>query len=218
MKKYVIALGTGRVGSKSIAHLLNSCKNADVAHEWISFWKRKKINKFLLSWKFDLDAINERIEYLKSLESNLVGDVAFYYLNYISYLKKHLYPLKIIYLYRNKKDHLASQLRVTKECKTRGECCHWLPHNHPEFIKNNYTKSGYDLATPSFPEAKDKEDSINMYWDYYQKRMAIIKKQFPSIIYYLRTEDISDFNKQKELFDFLEIPKSDRKYQKVKRS
>jgi hypothetical protein len=29
------------------------------------------VNKFLLPWKFDLDAINKRIEYLKSLDVKL---------------------------------------------------------------------------------------------------------------------------------------------------
>ena len=127
MKKYVIAFGTGRCGTKSLAYLLNNCKNTDVAHEWIKFWKERKLRekRVCLPPKFNLNMVDDKINYLKSLKSDLVGDVAFYYLNYINYLQEKLKPLKIIYLYRNKKDHLASQLRVTAENKKRKECCHW---------------------------------------------------------------------------------------------
>lgn len=217
MKNYVIGITTGRAGSKSLAYLLNNCQETDIAHEWVSFWKRHRIGKFLLPWKFDYDSINERIDYLKSLDGLLVGDVAFYYLNYISYLEKHLYPLKVIYLYRDKEHHLKSQIRVTAENKKRDECCHWLPHNHPEFIKNKYTKSGYDNALPQFPLALNKEDSINKYWEYYQKRAKGLKKQFPEIIFFLQTKELNNLDKQKELFDFLEIPEINRKYQIVRK-
>lgn len=216
-KTYIITFGTGRCGTKSMAHILNSCKNTDVAHEWISFWKRKRISKFLLPWKFDFDSINERIEYLKSLDSEFVGDVGFYYLNYISYLDKNLYPLKLIYLYRDKKEHLQSQFRVTAKCKTRGECCHWLPHNHSEFIKNNYCKSGYDNSLPQFPDAKDKADSINKYWDYYMKRAEELKKDYSHMLFFLETKNINNKEYRKKLFDFLEMPEEYRYYTETKK-
>ena len=124
-------------------------------------------------------------------------------------MAKHLHPLKIVYLYRDKKDHLASQLRVT----FNNHSCYWLPHNHPVYISEKYKASAYDRTLPSFSGAKDKVDAINMYWEHYQTKAKELKEQYPDMMFFLQTEEINNHRKQVQLFDFLEIPEQDRVYQ-----
>ena len=56
-----------------------------------------------------------------------------------------------------------------------------------------------------------------MYWEYYQQKVKELNKQFPNKIFFLKTEEINNQQKQIQLFDFLEIPKKDRTYQLVRK-
>ena len=97
MKNYVIGLGTGRCGTVSLAKLLSGCKNTNVSHE---FRERVDIH-YRLSWEFNEREAERRVQNLKSISGNLVGDVAHYYLNYVDYFSSNLKNIHYIYLWRH---------------------------------------------------------------------------------------------------------------------
>ena len=97
----VIGLGSGRCGTKSLAALLNAQENAKVTHE----------ARPLLPWEVDQDRFNVREDgwnqELYENDLDMVGDVGFYYLPYVSYaMNRH--NLKCICLMREETATVAS--------------------------------------------------------------------------------------------------------------
>ena len=201
MKKYIIGIGTGRCGSKTLTQLLNDCSNCNFRHEWVIREKKtfRRIyanrGKKLLTWNFNLEKAQERLKELKELKGKIVGDIGYFYLNYIDYFMNNLSNLKIIHLERDKKAHLKSQMKVGLGLR--------IEHKHK--------------ALPVFPYAKTIEDSINKYWELYKREVAILKCKYPGKILTIKTENLSKNHIQKIIFDFIEIPKQNRIYQSIRR-
>ena len=203
MKKYIIGLGTGRCGTVSLAKLLNDCKNVNVSHEF----RERGDKHYRLSWDFQEEEAKRRIENLKKLEGNLVGDVAHYYLNYIDYLNNNLENVKFILLYRD-----ASEV-VNSFMKKSGNFCHWLSPEHPVFKMNNYKHIDWDRTFPKYDECQTKEIAIRKYYTEYSLLAYVHSINYKDKFFVLNIRELN--NKQKELFDFLEIPEEDRVYQTV---
>lgn len=197
MKKYIIGFGTGRCGTASLAKLLNGCKGASVSHEF----RERNDPHYRLAWSFIPKEAYRRVNKLRVIKANIVGDIAHYYLNYIPYLIGHLSNLKLIYLHRPKPEVVKSFLRKTYKT-------HWLPKSHYDCG----THEKWTRTFPQFFEARDRVHSIELYWDSYQRKAKRLKEKYRDKIFYMSLYDLNDKARLKQMYDFLEIPKSDRNY------
>jgi len=199
MKHYVIGLGTGRCGTKSLAKLLNDCKKVNVSHEF-----RKRNRPYVLSWELDEVEAQKRVIAFNSFRGNLVGDIASYYLNYVEYFIQHLENVKFLYLYRKPSEVVESFM------KKSFKYCHWLSPDHAGFKKGRYQRIKWDITFPKFNEAKTKREAIQKYLLYYEQRMSQLILKYPERFLVIPIESLNDFPFQKKLFDFLEVPEENR--------
>lgn len=197
-KKYIIGFGTGRVGTKSLAFLLNSCKGVNVSHEF----RGRGDRNYRLSWYFDEKEAEERVKNLKKIPGKLVGDIGHYYLNYIPYLHGVFgKDIKFVNLFRDSKEVFESFLRKTNKT-------HWLPKEHPNWKSHE----PWSRTFPKYDNAENHLHSLNKYLEEYYCTSYYHNTKYKDSIFILETKDINNINKQIELFDFLEIPESDRAY------
>lgn len=201
-KRYVVGLGTGRCGTQSLSKLLNDCEDSNVSHEF-----RRIGLPHRLSWNFDIDEINERIEFFRQLDGRLVGDVASYYLNYIPYLIQRFPNLKIIYLIRDAEEVVESFYERTEQRSV----CPWLNIGHKYFIFKNYRiNDGFYKCFPKFDYVNDKIEAIYEYCKLYKRIMNDYLSMYDNILI-VPTNKLNEL--QEEIFDFLELPLVNRNYQ-----
>jgi len=187
--RYVIGFGTGRSGTVSLAKLLNDCKNVNVSHEF-----RDRGVYHRLSWKFKQNEAKERLDNLRKLEGKLVGDVAHYYLNYLG---------------RDAEETVKSFMK-----KSRG-FNHWMSPHTKVFKDGKYRHIDWDRTFPKYNDATSKRQAISFYVNHYYIRCMGLIGLYPKRIFLLDIKEINNKKKQKELFDFLEIPEEDRVYQRI---
>jgi len=213
MRRYIIGLGSGRCGTKSLAKLLNECKYCNVSHEFRR--KRKEILNYRLRWYFTEKEIKDRVRYLKRIKGKLVGDVASYYANYVEYLIQNLENVKFIYLYRDVDEVIKSFLKITKK-KGKPDTNHWISYKHPDIISGKYSKVKWDRCFPKYYKVNDKKSAIRKYCEQYTEKMKKLRDKYSNLIFPVNVKMLNDQPIQKAIFDFLEIPEKDRKYQQVK--
>ncbi len=155
-RSLIIGLGTGRCGTQSLARLLSLQKHYKVKHE---------LGK-PLPWAFSLFAIEKKVEELKCYN----GDIAFYYLNYVRYLKKNYPNIKFVCLKRDRNETIESYLIKSEDRNN------WLNHNETQWKKspvfyNSYPK--YNVQT--------KREALEQYYDDYYKQAEIFAFEFPGL-------------------------------------
>ena len=194
-KKFIIGIGTGRCGTMSLARFLSQCKGVFVDHE-------RREGGWVLPWEFNRKLADGKIEMLKKLYGEIVGDVAFYYLNYIRYFFEKLPNLKVIVMKRDREETILSYLK-----KTEGRN-HWI--ENPE--KYGWrVDSTWDKAYPKF-ETKDKKEAIGKYWDLYYQKVELLKKEFPEKILEVNLEDFNKKETQDEIYNFVGVLPEKRVY------
>mgnify|MGYP004002157313 FL=1 len=193
-KQLIIGMGTGRCGTVSLYHLLNSQKGSFIRHE----------SKPLLTWIFDKKAINYKLRKLLGRKEKYVGDVNSCYLPYVDYICKNHPSVRIIVLKRSKNEVIKSFLRQTSYFNWN----HWVDH---EGIK--WKRAGkWDAMFPKY-KLDSKEDAIAHYWDEYYLEVRRLIKKYPNNIKVFRTEDLNSRNSIKKILNFCNIPLE---YQKIK--
>jgi len=200
-KKYVIIIGTGRCGTVSIAKLIDGCKNCCVYHEY-------KAPQGILPWNFNISKAQQRLKELQSFQGQLVGDTAFYYLNYIEFFDNHLNNLKVVHIWRDKEEVVESFMRKTEKGNILRN--HWHSSKRKDKI---YEDSIWDIAFPDLDYTTTKREAIAEYWELYMNRVRNLKTK--NEIFWIYVYDLNKKEKQKELFDYLEIPEKDRVYRFV---
>ncbi len=190
MKTYqsqiVIGLGTGRCGTMSLAYLLDWQENSEVYHEkgsYIMPWKggEKTIDKFL-HWA------NELVK-----QKQLVGDVAFYYLNYVEYLLSLNPNIKFVCLQRDRASTVASYMKRTKDMN------HWMRHEG-----TLWQKSSWDNCYPKY-EVLNKEKAIERYWDDYYLIANELQTTYPNSFRIFQTSTLNTEAGQRAILAFIEI-------------
>ena len=204
MKRFFIGTGSGRCGTMSLAELVNGCKGVNVFHEL----KAKENPEEILSYERDEKQLLRKLKLLESLEGSLVGDVALYYLNHIDWFFQHLSNLKVIYIWRNKEEVVDSYIRKTEQ---RVLLNHWWSEERKKGT-SYVLHHRWDKAYPKFDKTKTKREAIAKFWDWCMKKGCEIKKKFPDKILMINVYDLNCKFFQKIIFDFLEIPESDRNY------
>ena len=164
----IIGIGTGRCGTLTLSRLLNLQPAAHVTHEKQPHlpWDMEDTKPI----KAQLADLHQRQERFK-----FVGDVAFYWLPYLSRLFREFTDIKVVGLWREKEG----------------------------FIESSIARLPSPLLEKSYPEygAKDRREILGMFWEDYNSQMFALEKKgqvktFPMEM--LNAEESQDV-----LFDYL---------------
>ncbi len=194
---YVLGIGTGRCGTMSLSLLLSGCRESSVQHEF-------EAPHNALPWEFDQAFAEAKAERIRSFSGKLRGDVAFYYLNYVDFFFESLPDLRVVHIYRDKQSVVDSFLR-----KTEGRN-HWM--KNPE----NFSPDAlWDKCFPKYEEAANKSEAIGRYYDEYMRGAAALMSRHANRLMHVNVRDLNNPNLQNLLFDFLEVPESERASQAI---
>jgi hypothetical protein len=186
MSNIIIGLGSGRCGTVTLSTLLSNIQGINVKHEL----------KSILPWKGDVEVVRNKISQISKLEGNIVGDVAFYYLNYVlPILKCHpKHNIKFVCLRRNKAKTVESFYKI------------WgVRHSGIEDKK-------WQKALPKYMWKCDKR-SLRRYWEEYYKLAEQWQHRFSSSFKIFETDLVlNDKQEMSKLFDFVEISEEKRIY------
>jgi len=185
MKRLVFGIGTGRCGTYSLAKLLDAQAGVKCLHEYN-----------FCSWEYREEDCLRNLDYLLSQPEDVVGDVGFYYLNYVEHIIK-LHPnSKFVALWRPKEEVVRS----------------WNVHSGG---MNHWTDSGSDFFrgwkesnnSKYFPKYDlPKLDAIAQYHDDYYSEVKILIAEYPSHIRMWHMDSVlNEREGRKELFSFLGI-------------
>jgi len=189
-KQLIIGLGSGRCGTTSLYRLLNLQKNSHIRHE----------SKPMLTWEYDKEKIDNKLEKILSKNKRYVGDVASYYLPYIEYIISKNPSAKFIILKRSREEVVKSFIKKT----AKHDWNHW---------KINPRKNEINQWDSIFPKynLNSKEEAIRKYWNrYYQKCEKLLKK-YPENVKIFNMEDLNSKTKVKDILDFSGIKEKDQK-------
>lgn len=189
-----IGVGPGRCGTTSLARILNGCKNTMVTHEaYPSPWYKAERN------------IGALVLAMRGSGGVLTGDVSCTHLPHLGALRDPIRDLKIVCLHRHKDEVVRSFMKRKH-----------LPPLRPsdrEIRMNNLARMGYDPeSTLLWPviDAASSEQAWGFYWEMAEEIMAGIADP----VLHLQMRQLNDDFSLEKLFDFLEIPESDRVFPK----
>lgn len=141
----LIGLGTGRCGTTSLAHLLNSAEDCSVTHE-------SGVIRLGLSWNFSEKGIKKALDIMGGVRDKKVGDIAFYYLPYVEWIASQRPEATFVCMRRDREETIESYM------KKSGTRDHWSS------MRNDLDP--WDRMYPRF-KTDDKRAAIGMYWDMY---------------------------------------------------
>jgi len=224
----IIGLGSGRSGTVSLARLLNSQEETVCFHE---------INPCCMSWSgsagpvfsmlnefqsilnngprdrvtIDLTSPNRNspLKRLQDLsEVSCIGDVGFYYLNYVEQIIPEFTNVKFPCLRRNKTETIRSfinkmKINSTGIAKLKQLAFrlpkyrnHWVDHSGEKWLAD----AKWDKCYPTF-EVDSLEQALSLYWHFYYSEAERLSKKYQQV----RIFDVSQLNTskgQKEILEF----------------
>ncbi len=182
MRAPFIVFGTGRCGTSSLFEMLRYCKNVSILREQ---------SPYRVNWyNPDKKILKDFIQWLKVDGEEVSGSVARYWLPHVEYLREQIPELKLICLHRNKKNTTRSWMRWKGKPADR-------------------LRPGRGKMYDVFPkiDAHTIQQSYEFYWEMHEEWSRSIKG-----VYHVNLLDLNDQEKVTAIFDYLEIPKEDRKY------
>ena len=197
MKKYVFGLGTGRCGTLSLARLLAFQDEFLVTHEGLLMTGEKSFGERclpLLAWEFSGQEIGAYLNSAERAKGVTLADVAFYHLNYVPYLIRHLKWTRFVCLKRDKMATIRSFLGWNKfnifdsrEERESMQLTVW----HRCFPK-------YDVLT--------KEAALMRYWEDYYRQSEWLAAHYPQNFRIFSTEALNSRHGVRAILSFLDIP------------
>lgn len=103
MRNLVIGFGTGRCGTKSLSGVLSSA-GYDCTHEGVA-----------LSWFPSMSNIQFELMKFEARQSEMIGDVGFYWVHYLDDIKRRHPGAKIVNIYREDDEVVDSFMRRVEE-------------------------------------------------------------------------------------------------------
>jgi hypothetical protein len=152
-------------------------------------------------------------------EVKLIGDIAYYYLNYIEDLFERFPECVAVCMKRDRESTVSSWMKKSaikrwpslwladrvKSWLTRTpfytEYNHWQAHDGSQWQKDPV----WDSCFPKF-EASSKKEAIGMYWDYYYLEADRLQRKYPDRFRVFEVRDLSDPEGQQRILSLLGIP------------
>ena len=175
MSRLIIGLGSGRCGTASLAHLLNLQEGASVTHEFCT-----------LPWEFDEEIWvwnMGRLLFGKwPYDTDIIGDVGFYWINYIERLLERRPETKFVCLKRDRQEVIESMWKFTSGLNV-----------HPtEDWFRMYPR--YDVHP---------KDAVGLMWDDYYHIAESWQKRYPGVFLIMDMDEaLNNKNSQEKLLEF----------------
>lgn len=187
-KNIIIGLGTGRCGSVSLTTLLNLQKDFNITHEVSP-----------AQWEFSNHILNHLLNILNNRKELIVGDVAYYHLNYSEKILELLPNTKFPIMIRDKEETINSYMKKT------------LGRNHWSYNLSKGEKSDayWDRTYPVYNLPK-REAIAQYYDDYYNECQKLINKYPNNFKLFEMKHALTSLSGQNELLSFLKIKPGDR--------
>ncbi len=236
----VIGLGTGRSGTASLTSLIDRQPGGLSFHEMnpssavFSGNPQPHINAVVefrellrggdtrrLAIDYGRPSSVRTYEKLQAMQGiNLIGDIAYYYLNYVEDMLAAVPECVFVCIRRDKQQTVASWLKKSsiqrwpslwvadrlKALLTRTpfytEYNYWQEHDGSTWKKDPV----WDSCFPKF-EAASKEEAIGLYWDYYYLEAERLQREHPDSFRIFPVEDLGNPGGQRRILSFIGIPK-----------
>jgi hypothetical protein len=236
--KILIGLGSGRSGTASLTSLIGRQPGAICFHEMnpssavFSGNPQPHINtireyqKLLeggdrakVSIDYSRPSSVKTYEKLQAMgQVKLIGDIAFYYLNYIDELFEVAPQCVAVCMKRDREATVASWLKKSAIGRWRSlwladrlkswltrmpfytEYNFWQDHDGSHWMKEPV----WDSCFPKF-EAASKKEAIEMYWDFYYLEADRLQNKYPDRFKIFDVRDLSDSEGQKRILSLLGI-------------
>lgn len=147
-----------------------------------------------LPWTPDVELLGTRLAAFEEANTNIVGDVAFYYLPYVeAIMERSRLPVSFVCLKRDRKNTVESFLEHTLHRN------HWIEHDGSHWKRD-------DIWDPCFPkyELSDKLECLDRYWNDYYEAAAKLERVHGNFRVF-DTESLNDPVGVQEILDFLEV-------------
>jgi hypothetical protein len=222
--KIVVGLGSGRSGTASLTALIDQQEGGICFHEMnpssavftgnsqphINILRELRLllsggDRSHLSIDYSRPSSVETYEKMQDLKPiRLIGDIAYYYLNYVEELLGAVPECRFVCIKRDRDQTVASWIRKSSIRRWRSL---WLADRLKSWITRSpfYTEYNYwqehdggrwkkdpvwDSCFPKF-EAGSKVEAIGMYWDYYYLEADRLQREHPDSF---RIFDIGEFD------------------------
>lgn len=179
MSNLIFGCGMPKSGLKELSKILSKCKKVNVKYQY----------KDILPHKYNPGKLRIKIESLRKLRGELVGDVGHYYLSYVEDLIR-IYNSRVVCLKEDRKEII----KLMKE----------LDHN-PYHQKVDEESKGFPYY------AKELDTATGYYWDGYYKLIERLRSRIPHRLLILESKELKTEEGIKKLFDFCKIPEECRK-------
>ncbi len=233
--RIVIGLGSGRSGTASLAALIDRQRGGLCFHEMnpscavFSGNPQSHVNavrefrsildgndRASLSIDYSRPASVETYGKLQQMsEVRLLGDIAYYYLNYVGDILNVEPECKFVCLKREREQTVASWMKKSQIMRWKSlwvadrlkalitrtpfqsEYNHWQEHDGSTWKHDPV----WDSCFPKF-EAETKEGAIRQYWDYYYAEAARQEQRFPESFRIFDIADLSSDEGQRRILAF----------------
>jgi len=173
-KKIIIGFGTGRCGTQSLARFLNQQEGWNVTHEKVGF-----------GWYPAMCDFDTCYNEFMSREEDVIGDVAFYWVQYIGLILTRNKNVKVINLYRDDEEVIESFWSYKSFIR-----------DYKSFWENEWFGYPYDNDKPT-------KDAIANTIKRYRMLEDQVHKYFPFSIIRMKTEDLSNEESLNKLLNWL---------------
>ena len=208
----IFGLTSSRKGAKKIHSFLNK-------QNGFCFDFESDISS--VSWENSENIIMDRVQFLEkklynntlknNINSNVVGEVAFYFLPYVDLLIRNFPYIKFICTKKNRKNtynDIISDIKTGSSIFSRFIFLkkkyknHWIQHDGKKWEKDYLL----DKCYPKF-KRNDLKGSIEKYIELYNKELNTLNKKYPKNLKIFYSDEIkSDYGKNK-IFSFIELKK-----------
>ena len=188
-KKLIIVLGTGRCGTKSIVSVLNNQPGFRITHEL-----RR------LKWMVNISDLKTSINMMMDRECVYTGDAAFWYLNYVPFIKDEYPNTFFICLRRDRDETVDSYMRKTPIIN------HWTSQE-----SEHYKEAEWNIYwSPCYPHYDlTKKEAIYLFWDKYYEKAARFEKEICNFRIVEMNDVLNTEDNQAELIHWLGVPYAD---------
>jgi hypothetical protein len=168
-QKLIIGLGTGRCGTLTLAAVLDAQFRTNITHE--AYWR--------LPWKPINIYLEITLQHIYRHTADFIGDVSFYYLNYVETILSWIPKTKFVCLQRPREGVIESQMR----CGTSLGSNHFTARDSKHFnhercdLKNNEESRIYRDSFPKYDAPR--KEAARMYWDEFFTIAESFQKKYP---------------------------------------